>query len=126
MDAVRVLELYRDTDADIEYICGRIDDLKRIPEEYHHEETAQLRTRLGVLVEFRAAVNEAIDRLTPEERKLIDMRIWQRRKWVSIGIVSYYSQRQAQNVYKKALLKLAKSFEESDVIRGVIAFNLIR
>lgn len=126
MDAVRVLELYRDTDADIEYICGRIDDLKRIPEEYHQEETAQLHTRLGVLVEFRAAVNRAIDKLTPEERKLIMLRVRQRRKWASIGIASYYSQRQAQNVYKNMLIKLGKDFEASDIIRRVIDFDLIR
>ncbi len=126
MNAVAVLELYKDSAGDIERVKARLRELSDIPDELSHSNRNSAEERLCVLLTFRRAVDTALDKLDSYEFRLVEQRVFQRRKWAYIESNNHYSRRQSQNIYKKALTKLNKAFAESDDIRTVIAFSLIR
>lgn len=126
MDAVAVLDIYRDVAADIRYSCNKLEELKHIPQEFAADEVRIVMERLALLSDFRREVNSALDRLTVDERQIILWRRIENRSWARVDANCYYSLRQAQNIYKRGMTKLSEIFLNNDIIRAVMAFRLIR
>lgn len=102
----RILERYRSAEVDISTAIRRRDHLRNIGGSSASLEADRISQEIEKSVEFKIAVERALDRLTPVQRTIVVMKDVEKKPWVKICWKVNYSRTWCIKLHNSALRRL--------------------